>query len=179
VVRPARVEPGLDERLHLVLRDGEPAAQPLLDEGKGLVLRQQGVARGAVVQLLLLRSPARFEGLHEVGRAHDLDPGRRPHHLDRARVHPAHVRDGRARAVLHGDALHARQVRLEDGLQLLPRPVQDLRSGHAAQGVRLDHVQDADGLALARDEEEPAARADLALVEADDAARDRVAAPKS
>src|SRR3989442_15434059 len=86
----------------------------------GLVLGEQRVARGAVVERLLLRRPARLEGLDEVGRADHLAAAG-PDHLDGARVHPAYIRDGRPGAVLHGHALHPRQLLVEHGLEPLPR----------------------------------------------------------
>ena len=171
----AGLEAGADEGLDLALLDGRARGQPLLDEGEGLVLGHHGVARGAVVQLLLLRRPAGLEHLDEVGGGDHLGP-RGAHHLHRARVDAAHVGDGRARAVLHGHALHGGEVRLQQALQLFPRAVQHRGTGRAAQRVGLDGVQDAHGLARAGDEVEPAAGADLALVEPDHAARDRVAA---
>ena len=173
----ARVEAGGDEGLDLALLDGQARGQALADQGERLVLGQEGVPGRLVVERLLLGGEAGLEDLDEVGRAHHLGP-RGPHHLDRTRVHPAHQGDGRPRAVFHGHPPLPRELRLQGGLELAPGPVQHLEAGRPRERVRLDHVQEGHRLARAGDQVEPAAGADLALVEADHRPGDGIRAPQ-
>jgi hypothetical protein len=129
----------------------------------------------ASVALELDRSPDRGEALDEIRRRGELD-AERGQQLGGAGVEPRAARQLVARTVLGGEPPAVAHQPLHLGAVLLPRPVVRLAARQVVEHRRLEVVDQAAGLALARHEVVAAARHQLAAGQAEQVEADRIVA---
>ena len=104
----------------------------------------------------LPRRPAGFELLQQVSRTGDVD-AERADLFNGARIDVGDDEDGRARRILHGNFLLARQQRAQRFVELGPARIDGLLAGQRVEHAAFDRVNELARFAFGGDQVEPAA----------------------